>query len=157
MPDNPDHGARGHAAPTPAMPDWAMPIPMRSFRARVTQPRFSAVQVLAIALGGPLVFATVTWLVDPDVPWPMLFMEAIDNGWMSPLMVLAVAAIMIQAIEVRRIRAVRNVLRGSSMLVGMIAVRARYYAGEGHANAVDMALREMANYRPPLALRKDGQ
>lgn len=132
-------------------------LKFRTFRERMSEPRFSAVLILLFALGGPLFIGGLTWLLNPTMPWPTLVMEAVDTGWVSPMLILVVFTVILAAIEVRRIRQARYVLRGTSMLIGVAAVRARYYIDQGHAQAADMALHDMVNYlrrRAPRETRR---
>lgn len=126
--------------------DTTAPQPPGKPRNRLWEPRFSAPQVLAIALLGPAFVGIMTWMVDPGRTWWSYSLEAIGAGWFSPLVILVIVAVLLAVNEFRGLRRARYVLRGSSLMLGVAATRARYYHEQGESNAWDLATYDVTNY-----------
>lgn len=142
MSDTPQQPALADDSTEQAQPDAAP----RRLRDHLAQPRISPVQLFIIGLGGPAFIATLTWLLDPGMPLSTLLLESVDSGWFGPMMFLLVFTVVAAVGEFRQMRRARYVLRGSSMLIGIAATRARHYENEGRGNAWDMAMHDVSNY-----------
>lgn len=112
-----------------------------------TKPSLNAGLVALVAVGGPLVAAVTIVAFGPrERDLAALLMEVVSIGWFGPLIVLASIGVTNYYTNKRISRDHLVRARMSSLALGVVASRARYYIQTGHVDPVAAAMHDTAAY-----------